>query len=160
VKPALHTPAAVKTERQRTLLEIVQKRAVRTQEEIADELTRHGFHATQATVSRDIRELGLIRTPHGDGMRYVQNGGGAHPAPTRLTGVLRDHLLDLEFVGNVGVLHTRSPTAALVAAAIDAAAFAEVVGTVAGDDTVMVVVRTPAGGQRLAKHLASLVGEG
>ena len=153
MKAAMHTPAALKTERQRALLEIVQKRPVRTQEEIADELMRRGFHVTQATVSRDIRELGLMRTPQHEGARYVHNGVSAQIAPTRLSGALRDHLLDVEFVGNLGVLHTRPSSASLVAAAIDAAAFPDVVGTVAGDDTIMLVVRTPAAGQRLAKYL-------
>jgi transcriptional regulator of arginine metabolism len=156
MKAALQTPAALKTERQRAMLEIVQKQPVRTQDEIADELIRRGFQVTQATVSRDIRELGLVRAAQNEGARYVHNGESAQPAPTRLGGALRDHLLDVEFVANLGVLHTRPSTAPLVAAAIDAAAFPDVVGTVAGDDTVVVVVRTPNAGQRLAKQLAGL----
>jgi transcriptional regulator of arginine metabolism len=156
MKAAMHTPAALKTERQRAMLEIVQKRPVRTQDEIADELIRRGFQVTQATVSRDIRELGLVRASQNEGARYVHNGETTQPAPTRLGGALRDHLLDVEFVGNLGVLHTRPSTAPLVAAALDAVAFPDVLGTVAGDDTVIVVVRTLNGGQRLSKHLVGL----
>lgn len=156
MKAAVQTPAALKTERQRTMLEIVQKRPVRTQDEMADELIRRGFQVTQATVSRDIRELGLVRASEQEGARYVHNGRAAQPSPARLSGALREHLLDVEFVGNLGVLHTRPSTAPLVSGAIDAYAFPEVVGTVAGDDTVLIVVRTAAGGQRLAKHLSGL----
>jgi transcriptional regulator of arginine metabolism len=159
MKAAMQTPVGLKTERQRAMLDIVQKRPVRTQDEIADELIRRGFQVTQATVSRDIRELGLVRASQNQGARYVQNGETIQPSPTRLGGAMRDHLLDVEFVGNLGVLHTHSSTAPLVAAAIDAAALPDVVGTVAGDDTVIVVVRSLNGAQRLAKHLAGLARE-
>ena len=153
MKAAMHTPAALKTERQRAMLEIVEKRPVRTQDEIADELIRRGFNVTQATVSRDIRELGLVRASQHQGARYVPSGADTQPSPARLGGALRDHLIDVEFVGNLGVLHTRSSTAPLVAAALDSASLPDVVGTVAGDDTVIVVARSQSGGQRLAKHL-------
>jgi transcriptional regulator of arginine metabolism len=159
MRAAMQTPAALKIERQRAMLEIVQKRQVRTQDEIADELIRRGFHVTQATVSRDIRELGLVRSSQNEGARYVHNNTETQSAPTRLAGALRDHLLDVEFVGNLGVLRTRPSSAPLVAAAIDSSAFPDVVGTVAGDDTVLVVVRTHNGVQRMAKHLAGLANE-
>jgi transcriptional regulator of arginine metabolism len=92
---------------------------------------------TQATVSRDIRELGLFRAASPDGSRYaVRAGLGA-----RAANVLRDFVLSVEAVEFIAVLHTPPGTANLVAVALDEAGWPEVAGTVAGDDTVMVVLR-------------------
>jgi transcriptional regulator of arginine metabolism len=111
--------------------------------------------ATQATVSRDIRELGLVRVHDPDGLRYVVGGDAeeASPLSTRLRAVMREHVRSMEFVEHIGVVHTRPSSAPLVAAVIDSAHFEEVSGTVAGDDTVLVVVRTRPGARRLAERL-------
>ncbi|MGO8686613.1 MAG: arginine repressor [Candidatus Dormibacteria bacterium] len=145
----------VKTERQHAILELVRDRKVRTQEEMVTALRRRGLDATQATVSRDIRELGLVRVHDPDGLRYVAGGDAeeASPASTRLRAVMREHVRSLEFVEHIGVVHTRPSSAPLVAAVIDSCHFEEVAGTVAGDDTVMVVVRTRPGARRLADRL-------
>jgi len=149
------TPA-VKAERQQAILDLIRDRSVRTQDEIVAGLRRRGFDATQATVSRDIRELGLARVHDPDGPRYVAAAGeGDEPSPvsTRLRAVMREHVRSMEFVEHIGVVHTRPSSAPLVAAVIDSARFDEVAGTVAGDDTVLVVVRTRPGARRLADHL-------
>lgn len=145
----------VKTERQHAILELVRDRKVRTQEEMVTALRRRGLDATQATVSRDIRELGLVRVHDPDGLRYVAGGDAeeASPASTRLRAVMREHVRSLEFVEHIGVVHTRPSSAPLVAAVINSCHFEEVAGTVAGDDTVMVVVRTRPGARRLADRL-------
>ena len=142
-----------KAERHRLILDLIRASAVRTQDEIVAALHSRGVEATQATVSRDIRELGLARVHDPDGPRYVATGGDAEqtsPISTRLRSVMREHVRSMEFVEHLGVIHTRPSSAPLVAAVIDAAHFAEVAGTVAGDDTVLVVVRTLPGGRRLA----------
>ena len=161
MRAALRSPAALKTERRRALLDIIDSRPVRTQEELAEELRRRGFDVTQATVSRDIRDLGLLRVSRGNGLHYVADSTDSRPvAPAaRLAGALRDHLLGLEFVGSIGVLHTRPSTAPLVASAIDCAHLSGVVGTVAGDDTVLVIVRTAAAGSRLSDSFRDLAGD-
>ncbi|MGA2283332.1 MAG: arginine repressor [Candidatus Dormibacteria bacterium] len=145
-----------KAERQQAILDLVRDRKVRTQEEIVAALHRRGLDATQATVSRDIRELGLARVHDPDGLRYVPGGGDADepsPVSTRLRAVMREHVRSMEFVEHIGVLHTRPSSAPLVAAVIDTAHFEEVAGTVAGDDTVLVVVRSRPGARRLAGRL-------
>jgi transcriptional regulator of arginine metabolism len=147
---------AGKSQRQRTILDLVRSRAVRTQEEIVEALHRRGLEVTQATVSRDIREIGLARVHDPDGPRYVATGEEAEegsPVSARLSAVMREHVRSMEFVEHIGVVHTRPSSAPLVAAVIDSAHFEEVAGTVAGDDTVLVVVRTRPGARRLADRL-------
>jgi transcriptional regulator of arginine metabolism len=150
---------AGKAERQRSILDLVRSRPVRTQEEIVEALHRLGLEATQATVSRDIRELGLARVHDPDGLRYVAAGADGEPAAvsTRLRSVLREHVRSMEFVELIGVVRTRPSSAPLVAAVIDSAHFEEVAGTVAGDDTVLIVVRTRSAARRLAERLRSAV---
>jgi transcriptional regulator of arginine metabolism len=124
--------------RQRTILDLVRNRAIHTQDELVEELRRRHHKVTQATVSRDIRELGLHRAPGPEGARYaVGTGLGA-----RGVQVLRDFVLRVDSVQFMAVLHTPPGTANLVAYAIDEAAWPEVLGTVAGDDTVLVVTQS------------------
>ena len=156
------TPAA-KAERQRAILDLIRDRKVRTQDEIVAALHRRGLDATQATVSRDIRELGLARVHDPDGLHYVAVGGeGEEPSPvsTRLRAAMREHVRSMEFVEHIGVVHTRPGSAPLVAAVLDSAHFEEVAGTVAGDDTVLVVVRTRSGVRQLAGRLRDAMAPG
>lgn len=145
---------AGKAERQLAIAELIRIRKVRTQDEIVAALHQRGLEVTQATVSRDIRELGLARVHDPDGLRYVLTGSDdPSPVSTRLRAVMREHVRSVEFVEHIGVVHTRPSSAPLVAAVIDAAHFEEVAGTVAGDDTVLVVVRTRPAARRLAERL-------
>lgn len=153
---------AAKAERQQAILDLVRDRKVRTQEEIVAALHRRGLEATQATVSRDIRELGLARVHDPDGLRYVAAAEAEEPSPvtTRLRAVMREHVRSVEFVEHLGIVHTRPSSAPLVAALINSAHFDEVAGTVAGDDTVLVVVRSRPGARRLADRLREAMGGG
>lgn len=152
---------APKGTRHRTILEVVRSRPIRTQEELVDALHQRRLDVTQATVSRDIRELGLVRVTDPDGLRYVSGALGteeAAPTGSRLPGVVRDHVLGVEFVDNVGVVRSRPSTAPLVAAAIDGARLDEVAGTVAGDDTVLIIARGREAALRLQRRLTALMG--
>ncbi len=150
--------AVGKAERQRSILQLVRSRTVRTQEEIVEALHSRGFDATQATVSRDIRELGLARVHDPDGLRYVAGGGDEEPAAsTRLRSVMREHVRSMEFVELIGVVRTRPSSAPLVAAVINSAHFEEVAGTVAGDDTVLIVARTRSAARQLAERLRAAI---
>jgi transcriptional regulator of arginine metabolism len=124
-----------KAHRQKAILELVKSRPIHTQEELVEALRRLDHPVTQATVSRDIRELGLSREPGPEGSRYaVRTSVGV-----RVGHVLRDFVLSVDAVQFMAVVHTPPGTANLVAFAIDQAQWPEVVGTVAGDDTVLVV---------------------
>jgi transcriptional regulator of arginine metabolism len=153
---------AAKVERQQAILDLVRDRKVRTQDEIVAALHRRGLDATQATVSRDIRELGLARVHDPDGLRYVASGDTEESSrvSTRLRAVMREHVRSMEFVEQIGIVRTRPSSAPLVAALIDSAHFDEVAGTVAGDDTVLVVVRSRPGARRLADRLREAMGGG
>ena len=145
-----------KAERHRAIVDLVRAHPIRTQDELVDALRGLRLDVTQATVSRDVRELGLVRVPDGDGLRYASSAdvdpGGASP---RLRSAVREHVRSIEFVGHLGVIRTRPSTAPLVAAAIDQAHFDEVAGTVAGDDTVLVVARGTDAARTLQRRLES-----
>lgn len=148
-----------KRERQEAIVALVRGRAVRTQEEIVAALHASGLDVTQATVSRDLRDLGLARVHEPGGARYVVTDTAASAsAPPRLRSVMREHVRSMEFVGHLGVIRTRPSSAPLVAAAIDQSHFDEVAGTVAGDDTVLVVIRSVRAVAALAARLRAAVG--
>jgi len=155
--PASRVPG--KLERKQAILDLVGGRAIRTQDELVAALRGRGLEVTQATVSRDLRELGLARVAGGEGLRYIAPVPEEEvPALGRLRGVLRDHVRGIEFVDFVGVVRTRPSTAPLVAAAIDAARYEEVAGTVAGDDTVVVITRGSAAAAALRARLQTILG--
>lgn len=148
-----------KVERQQAILDLVGGRAIRTQDELVAALRGRGLEVTQATVSRDLRELGLARVAGGGGLRYIAPVPEEEvPALGRLRGVLREHVRGIEFVDFVGVVRTRPSTAPLVAAAIDGARYEEVAGTVAGDDTVLVITRGAPAAAVLRARLETMLG--
>jgi transcriptional regulator of arginine metabolism len=123
-----------KAYRQEQILKLIRSRSVHTQEELAHELRRLGISATQVTLSRDIRELGLVKTPHG----YGQTVEAPRTGPD-FGSVAREFLLDVRLAQNLLVLRTPPGHANALASALDRADWPEVTGTIAGDDTVLVV---------------------
>ena len=160
VTAARSSRTPTKAERHRAILDLVRAHAIRTQDELVDALRGLRLDVTQATVSRDMRELGLLRVPDGDGLRYVTTPADADPTGTsaRLRSTVREHVRGIEFVGHLGVVRTRPSTAPLVAAALDQAHFEEVAGTVAGDDTVLVVARGTEAARKLHRRLETIIG--
>jgi transcriptional regulator of arginine metabolism len=162
------TAAAAKHERRRAILELVRARPIRTQEELVSALGARHLDVTQGTVSRDIRELGLVRVADPDGHRWVAPGDPAMSAAhavdddarlgSRLERVVREHVVALEVVDTLGVVHSRPSTAPLVAAALDQARLPEVAGTVAGDDTILVVCRGRRAAARIEERLLTMLG--
>jgi len=132
----------VKAKRQRLILDIVQSMQIETQEELARELNRRGMQVTQATVSRDIKELGLIKSPTADGRYCYALPDSAPAGRERLRRLFREALVDIDTSENLVVVKTLRGTAAAAGEAIDQLAWPEIVGTVAGDNTVLVVVRS------------------
>jgi transcriptional regulator of arginine metabolism len=151
---------ATKPARHRAILDLVRTRAIRTQEELVAQLHRRHLDVTQATVSRDIRELGLLRVHESGGPRYMAPAAelDVETSMVRLRNALREHVRMIEFVDLFGVIHAAPGTAPLVAGAIDGARFDEVAGTVAGDDTVFILARSRPAGQRLLMRLTSMGG--
>ena len=130
-----------------------------TQEELADYLNQAGFNVTQATVSRDIRELKLSKQPGRNGLQkyYVPRETGA-AAEDKYIRVLREGMISMDCAQNILVVKTVSGMAMAVAAAIDAMQFKEIVGSIAGDDTIMAAVRTVEDAQIVMEKIGSVCG--
>lgn len=147
----------MKKRRQGKIIEIIRKHEVGTQEELADRLREEGFDVTQATVSRDIREMKLskISTENG-GQRYVfleKDGRMGN----RYVHVLREAFTGAEAAQNILVIRTVSGMAMAVAAALDALKFSEVVGSIAGDDTIFVAAHTKEEAEILAEKIRLVI---
>ncbi len=149
---------AAKRSRHRAIVELVRTRTIRTQEELVAALADRHLDVTQATVSRDIRELGLLRVPGDGGPRYAQAGAeiDEQAARQRLHNALSEHTHGIEFVDLFGIVHAEPGSASLVAAAIDTARFDELAGTIAGDDTVLLIARSRPAAQRLLATLRTI----
>lgn len=135
----------MKTRRQKRIMEIVSKQAISTQEEIVEVLRAEGFIATQATVSRDIKELRLVKIPTGENTyRYgLPPEKGVAGNEERLRRMVREMVLAVNFSGNIVVLRTYPGNAQAAASLLDQAGWPEVIGTVAGDDTILLVIKPP-----------------
>ena len=133
----------MKRERQEKILELISTRQIGTQEELTEELERAGFVATQATVSRDIREMKLTKVAMSDGkQRYVAYRETPQNLSEKYIRIFRDGFLSMDNAQNILVIKTVSGMAMAVAAALDAIHFHEIVGCIAGDDTIMCAVRS------------------
>ena len=125
------------------IIEIIDKHDVETQEELAAYLRQAGYDVTQATVSRDIRELKLSKVPTGEGkQKYIVIKQDDSHLGDKYIRVLRDGFVSMDMAQNILVIKTVSGMAMAVAAAVDAMKFKEIVGCIAGDDTIMMAVRT------------------
>ena len=133
----------MKDRRQARILELVANQAIETQEELASHLESVGFKATQATVSRDIKELGLIKVMGKNGRQiYTQSPtSGGDSLADRLVRILRNAVTHMEYASHCIVIKTFSGGCNSAAAALDSLQLSGVMGTIAGDDTVMVIVK-------------------
>jgi len=148
----------MKKDRHQRIKEIISTRDVETQEELAEALRSEGFAVTQATVSRDIRELKLSKLPAGDGrQKYVSIKHGEAPLGDRYVRVLREGYHSMDMAQNILVMKTVSGMAMAVAAAIDSLKLPEVVGSIAGDDTIMIAVRTVEDTRRLMERIREMI---
>lgn len=138
--------------RRQRISEILSTHVVRSQEELRRLLAAEGFEVTQPTLSRDLDELGAVKVSGPDGVVYAMSLG-ATDAPARLQRVVADLLISAEASGTMLVLRTPPGAAHYLASAIDRAALPEILGTVAGDDTVFLVSREPEGGAAVAEQL-------
>ena len=133
----------MKNNRHQKIIELVQQHVIDTQEELARRLNEAGYEVTQATVSRDIRQLKLTKTSGVDGKsRYTFSGESGPELAEKYIRVLKDGLVSMDMAQNILVVKTVSGMAMAVAAALDAINFSEIVGSIAGDDTVMCAVRS------------------
>lgn len=165
--PAPEQPRPVtKAARLARIIELIRQRDVRSQTELAELLAAGGISVTQATLSRDLEELGAVKVRGLDGSApaYLVPDDGRPPlreaqqAPGRLQRLLRELLTSADSSGNLAVLRTPPGAAQFLASALDRSGLPEVVGTIAGDDTIAVIAREEVGGAELAATLLRWAG--
>jgi transcriptional regulator of arginine metabolism len=143
-----------KLSRQSTIRELVAKHTVTSQDELRLLLSRRGHAVTQATLSRDIRELGLVKTSEGYAMAADDTAVSNLPSIERL---VRDFVYDVQPAQQLVVLRTSAGAAQPVAAALDAEEWPEVMGTLGGDDTILIITRDSAQAKKLTTRVRSLL---
>ncbi len=133
----------MKGDRHAKIIELVNRYSIETQEELAEYLEREGFKVTQATVSRDIRDLKLTKVPTDDGkQKYAVHQGAEDQMSDKFIRVLKEGFVSMDMAQNILVIKTVSGMAMAVCAAIDSMKWNEIVGSIAGDDTIMCAVRS------------------
>ena len=148
----------MKRNRQEAILRVISQYEVETQQELAQRLKEEGFEVTQATVSRDIRDMKLSKMPTGDGhQKYVRFHNDEKHLSGKYVNVLKEGFVSIDMAQNILVVETVSGMAMAVAAAIDAMKYPEIVGSIAGDDTIMMAVRTVEDTKSLMNQILQLV---
>lgn len=150
---------ANKRERHATILEVIDTRMVSSQEDLRKLMLQRGWDVTQATLSRDLRELRVARVPTPEGARYGVTDGSIEESRAALETLLPQLFLRIDAVGEMLVLRTVPGGAQPIAAALDGERWSDVLGTVGGDDTILVICRSVAARDRVMKRLKSLAGE-
>jgi transcriptional regulator of arginine metabolism len=140
-----------KSFRQGQIIKTIRAKPIYTQEELARELSQLGIQTTQVTLSRDMRELGLVKTA--EGYRQLSND----PAASRLSDIANEYLQDIRLAQNLVVLRTSPGHASALAVSIDRQELQEVVGTVAGDDTVLVITADSQAAEGFQKRMLALI---
>ena len=148
---------SIKVERQKAILDVIARQAVATQSELKELLKERGIEADQATLSRDIRELGLVKaSDDGAHYRYAPVEAVTPPAGTKAATTLARLVRKIDCSGNLLVVKSDPGEASPIGLALDRMGWAEVVGTVAGDDTLLVVVKEGVPARKLAKRILDL----
>jgi transcriptional regulator of arginine metabolism len=148
----------MKNARQTAILSIIEKKDIETQEELANELKSIGIVVTQATVSRDIKELRLLKVLATDGgYKYATADKADHGLSERFARMFVDSVLSISFANNIIVIKTLSGSANAAAEAIDSMHWPEILGTMAGDNTILVIIRTNEETQQIVERFHGLL---
>ncbi len=146
-----------KRERQNAILELIGTKEIGSQEELRRLLHKKGWDVTQSTLSRDLRDLRVARIPTANGLRYVAGESAADDGSRApLAAILPQLFLKLDGVGHLIVLRTVIGGAQPIASALDAEASPDILGTIAGDDTILMICRSEQARERVARRLSQL----
>ena len=150
----------MKAQRQAKIMEIISNRNVETQEQLLEELKSAGFYSTQATISRDIKELRIVKelTSFGTYRYCISTGEVSGTFSGKLNTIFRECITNFDYAQNILVIHTLPGLASAAASAIDAMSMSVVLGTLAGDDTVFVVMRDNNAAAAFCGEIKSLLG--
>ena len=148
----------MKSNRQNAIIELIEKFEIETQEDMISRLRSLGYEVTQATVSRDIRELKLTKvlTSHGT-YRYVKNRSNHHEGNIKLNHAVVDAIVKVDYAANIVVLKTYPGLAMAVASGVDALNLSNVLGCIGGDDTIMIVTRDEATSAQISENIRELI---
>ena len=150
----------MKTRRHAKILEIINSTAVGTQDELQEHLRRAGYAVTQATVSRDIKELRLIKSPiRGGGYRYTTAKGGHEPISAKFHSIFGGSVVRVQYAQNIVVVHCLPGMAQAACAAMDSLHWDQVIGTLAGDDTFICIVTSERDAEDLVIELKKMLSE-
>ncbi|MBQ2946011.1 MAG: arginine repressor [Clostridia bacterium] len=147
----------MKKRRQQRILEIITDKKIEKQEELVEILAAEGYNITQATVSRDIKELRIVKALGEDGGYYYATGSTASPSLKRSYNILTDSIKSVDNAINIVVVKCISGRAAAVCATIDDMERSKIVGTIAGDDTIFIVLKTEEEAYVLKKEIINLI---
>lgn len=147
----------MKGKRQEAILGLVKKYEIETQEELAEKLGKAGFAVTQATISRDIRELKLTKIQRGAKQVYASLTENKYSNSNKYIDILKHSFVSVDMAQNILVIKTASGTAMAVATALDSLHWDEIVGSIAGDDTVMCAIRTVEDTKKLVQRLEDIL---
>lgn len=148
----------MKSKRHTKIIEIINKKAVETQEELAQELKDAGFDVTQATVSRDIKSLKLIKTQDSRGKyKYSIIKSETNDIIDKLTSILKNTVNSVESINNIVVVKTLNGSASAAAEAIDSLGLGEIAGTLAGDNTIFILLRDNEKADELVKSVEKMM---
>ena len=148
----------MKAKRQALIREIVESQCIQTQEELADALAQHGMVVTQATVSRDIKEMHLLKVLAEDGSyRYATMEKSDTGMNDRLIRMLSDSVVEMNSANNLIVIHTLPGSAHVAGEAVDSLHWPEVLGTIAGDNTILVIARSNEDVDAVMRRFRSIV---
>jgi transcriptional regulator of arginine metabolism len=145
----------LKERRRRAIAELIRGQALSSQEELAERLGSLGFAVTQATISRDLEQIGAVKVRRDGQLSYALPEAARNASSPRLAAVLRDWVQSIEAAGNLVVIKTPPGSAHLVGVALDGSGLAEIVGTICGDDTIFVACRSPAEASALSSKLGA-----
>ena len=149
----------MKNVRHKKILELIDKYDIDTQDELCRLLLEEGFSVTQATVSRDINTLHLYKKNLGGGrQKYAIDADNDHELDEKFRRVLTDGFVSIDMAQNILVIKTVSGMAMAVAAAVDSLKYSEIVGTIAGDDTIMMAIKTVDDTKAVMERIKSIIG--
>ena len=149
----------MKNDRQKKILSIIAEETVETQEQLLSLLLERGIVATQSTISRDIKQLHLVKAPAGQGKyRYaVSDHGSKIHVADKLQTIFRESIVNVDYAQNLVVIHTMSGLANGAAAALDGMEIDQLIGTLAGDDTVLIIMRDNESAAELATSIRTML---
>ena len=145
----------LKQRRQRAIADLIRGGALSSQEELADRLSDLGFAVTQATISRDLEQIGAVKVRRGGQLSYALQEQGQGSAAPRLAALLRDFVISIDTASNLLVIKTPPGSAHLIGVALDRSHLTEIVGTICGDDTIFAACRSASAANSLAAKMRS-----